>query len=339
MAKLPPQNPPIRRPALRGRFVVRTWRGKTIVQAWPKPRGENLSPKQKEAVAWFREAAFAAKLSAAPIQNLSREMAKGTQFLPRDLLYKNFAGRLFHLIDTNGRKIYSMAAMQDVSEILDILGQEPGMILVRGEQWWTALPPGPDGSVLAVIGGQPVWLEGGGGGSGGYFNGMTLPSQTPAASTSSWSTKGNLIIPRQTVEITALWAAFDSVGGSDSWFPQIWSLDGPTGAAETVSLIASGPNVPRTAGGLHQYRLPLSAPATLIQGQPYLMAVTLTTGTGTQANLMRALTNDYAGLALNAPVENPFIQMVYGSKVLSSGQAASSFGTGLYILWPEGQFA
>jgi len=41
---------------------------------------------------------------------------------------------------------------------LDVLGQEPGSILVRGANRWKALPPGEIGQVLAIgEDGMPGW--------------------------------------------------------------------------------------------------------------------------------------------------------------------------------------
>lgn len=50
--------------------------------------------------------------------------------------------------------------VSDLQSILDILGNTPGCILVRGPDRWIALQPGNPGDVLAInAGGIPVWVD------------------------------------------------------------------------------------------------------------------------------------------------------------------------------------
>lgn len=182
MAKIPPAHLPVRRASVRGRFYVSSWKGITRIQGWPKPRGKNLSPAQREAVEMFREASLACKLSDAKIQELARTMSKGTQFLPRDLLIKNFYGRLFHFFLTNGERLYPMVARNDISQLLDVLGFQPGTILFRGPEYWQGLPPGNDGQALVLQDGLPVWGAGGGGGGAAVLQ-VERATDTPTSST------------------------------------------------------------------------------------------------------------------------------------------------------------
>lgn len=51
-------------------------------------------------------------------------------------------------------------ASNKISEMLDVLGQQEGSILVRRADKWEALPPGPQGYVLAINDqGQPEWMH------------------------------------------------------------------------------------------------------------------------------------------------------------------------------------
>lgn len=61
--------------------------------------------------------------------------------------------------------------MTDVSTALDVLSDQPGSILIRGETHWTALLPGAEG--LAIVSGGPDAIPGWGvpGGSSGGGNG------------------------------------------------------------------------------------------------------------------------------------------------------------------------
>lgn len=42
------------------------------------------------------------------------------------------------------------AITERLRKALDVIGDEPGMILVRGEDRWEALPPGQIGQVLGI---------------------------------------------------------------------------------------------------------------------------------------------------------------------------------------------
>lgn len=45
-------------------------------------------------------------------------------------------------------------------KIMDVIGSEPGSILVRGPDMWIALPPGNVGDVLVINdGGMPEWTD------------------------------------------------------------------------------------------------------------------------------------------------------------------------------------
>lgn len=53
-----------------------------------------------------------------------------------------------------------MAHVERFSRTLDVFGQWPGSLLVRGEEVWEALRPGRVGQVLKVLpGGRPGWGE------------------------------------------------------------------------------------------------------------------------------------------------------------------------------------
>jgi len=47
-----------------------------------------------------------------------------------------------------------------LQQMLDLLGDVPGSILVRGPDRWLSLPPGPIGYVLVIgAGGVPEWVD------------------------------------------------------------------------------------------------------------------------------------------------------------------------------------
>jgi len=147
--------------------MIDTYRGTLRVRKWPKKRPGPLHPNQQFWVDWFRQANILAKYAAAPDIISARRMTDGTPLMPRDVQLMAMRGRLFYLTATDGRKIYSVAARDDVSESLDTLSQIPGSILARSSSLWVPILPGPSGTVLTSTGegNLPVWAPGGGGGS------------------------------------------------------------------------------------------------------------------------------------------------------------------------------
>lgn len=165
VAKIDHRGGPIRLPSHRNRLYYRYWRGKLVVSAWPQKLQKEPSPRQAAARQLMKEAADAAKHVDPQQVELSYFWSNGTQALPRDLLFQSFYGRLGFIIDTPERKIYPMAALQDVSAVLDALGLNDGDMLYRADKYWTALPIGLEGQVLKVnADGLPEWQPDGGGG-------------------------------------------------------------------------------------------------------------------------------------------------------------------------------
>lgn len=49
---------------------------------------------------------------------------------------------------------------QRLQRILDVIGNTPGSILIRGPDMWIALPPGNPGDVLIINdGAMPEWTD------------------------------------------------------------------------------------------------------------------------------------------------------------------------------------
>lgn len=144
----------------------------------------------------MKEAAEAAKHVDPKQVELSYFWSHGTQALPRDLLFQSFYGRLGFIIDTPAGKIYPMAALQDVSQVLDALGLEKGDMLARGDTYWQKIPAGTDGYILTFneTTGIPSWQPnaGGGGVNPAQSTLLTLasafaPGITNWADISTWS--------------------------------------------------------------------------------------------------------------------------------------------------------
>lgn len=160
-----------RHPSNRGRLIVDTWRGKLRVRSWPRKATAEERSKAADQHEWFRQANTLAKYAAPQDQLIARALSEGTPLMPRDLFLAAMAGRFIQQVEIDGQRYYSMAARQDVSELLDILGYQPGAMLLRQPEGWEVILPGPDGYLLTSEGVDqpPRWLPppAGGGGGGG----------------------------------------------------------------------------------------------------------------------------------------------------------------------------
>jgi len=89
-----------------------------------------------------------------PIEQLSaREVAYGSKYIWRDVLTKAMCGNL-----AEWDNYAEMVSQYN----LDILGTEPGMIVIRAETW-IALRKGENGQVLVMVDGLPAWDDAGSG--------------------------------------------------------------------------------------------------------------------------------------------------------------------------------
>jgi hypothetical protein len=153
--------------SLRGRFMVDTVRGVLRIRKWPRKRGTPKSESQLWWIDWFRQANKLAKYVDAASMRRAIELTAGTGKYPRDILLQAMRGRLYVWQDENGKTWYPMAAVQDISESLDVIAQTVGNVLVRAtDRWRRAGPETPAiGHVLTYQGttAPPIWAGAGGG--------------------------------------------------------------------------------------------------------------------------------------------------------------------------------
>jgi hypothetical protein len=156
-----------RLPAIQKAFVVDTFNGSIRVRKWPRSRGPATNPVQREWIQWFKDANLCAKYSAPVDHNSAIDMTTGTPLYPRDVQIMAMRGRLWILEFLDGKKMFSVAVMSDVSESMDAIGQTLGDILTRGSSYWQVIPAGPVGHVLTSQGlsALPAWQVSGGGGN------------------------------------------------------------------------------------------------------------------------------------------------------------------------------
>lgn len=146
--------------------MIDTVRGVLRVRKWPRKRGTPTSERQLFWIDWFRQANLLAKYADAMSMARAILMTKDTGLYPRDVLLKAMRGRLYTWADETGWRWYPVAAIGDISETLDVLGQTVGDILVRAIDRWRPPTPGNLGEVLtnAGPGNPPGWAPASAGG-------------------------------------------------------------------------------------------------------------------------------------------------------------------------------
>ena len=152
-----------RRPAHTGRIMIDTVRGVLRVRKWPRKRPGPRTAIERFWSDWFTQANKLAKYADAMSQVRAIEMTKGSGMYPRDVLLKAMRGRLYAWTTPDGWKWYSMAAIGDISESLDVLAQTVGDVLVRAVDRWRPPPAGIAGDVLTNAGPglPPGWAAAG----------------------------------------------------------------------------------------------------------------------------------------------------------------------------------
>jgi hypothetical protein len=115
------------------------------------------------------------------------QATRNTTLLPRDLMIAAMYGRAFAVVMPDGRITWAMSAVSDVSKSLDVLGSTVGSILVRGVDWWEAVPPSAQ---------LPQWFW------NATYNSRPAP---PAPSAYAW--KGIIVVDRETLDIKGVAAA------------------------------------------------------------------------------------------------------------------------------------
>lgn len=273
-----------RQPSYRGLIQVYVRDGQIITAKWPKKRGKSKNPKVLEAQEWFRQAQWVSKYWPAQMQAQCAEAVKGTPLMPRDLMTMIMAGRAWYWVSEQGWKVFSMAAVKDVSDSLDVISQVPGSMLWRGPSLWTRIEPGALGTVLTSTGADtpPQWgAPPGGGGSpmipytDADININSANAAAPAillvpVQAQSDAPVTGLVYPAR-VTLAGLNMRPVIYGGADAFAgPAV-----PTGQP----LLADGPMVPITAPNI-LYRCALNSVFTPVIGRTYYVGFIATGATG-----------------------------------------------------------
>lgn len=259
-----------RRGAALGRsVVVKTVNGTQVYQKWPRPRGAAKSPAQLEAQQAFQYAMAAIKNFDTYQQWLAFEVAADLPVMPRDLLAWQYFNRAYWYRLPDGRKVFSVPSMQDVSLLMDTLGQTPGQLLMRGPTFWAGLNPGAHGTVLKInVSGVPEWqadapvtppAE-------QFMSAGPIDPTVNSANAGASAFTARAIIPNNNILVTGAKLFIRSTTVTRNLYAGIYA-EGPSGHHLSGGALVAHANSAALAVGLNT--LPFTAPVTLTAGQVY----------------------------------------------------------------------
>lgn len=162
---------------VKGSFLTRGSAGKVIAQKWPKGNGRAKSPFDR-----MRQMEFAAiaKWASSPFDLdlfTAIEMARGTQYVPRDILMMAAYGRYYTISDMEGNEYMpARDARPDINYMLDSITNAYGSMLFRDSGGWNNIPIGANGQVLTLKNNLPTWVAPSSAPSGGGASLQLSPS-------------------------------------------------------------------------------------------------------------------------------------------------------------------
>lgn len=121
------------------------------MRRWPRRRPGPPNRKQKAVLDKFRQTQKAWAYYAPNGAQYVLGQVEGTPLLPRDMFTMMMFNRLFNVTLTDGRTLWPMPAITDVSQALDVLGSNEGDILKRGPDRWSAVPDSGGGGTSLVL--------------------------------------------------------------------------------------------------------------------------------------------------------------------------------------------
>lgn len=244
MVRIPPGNflVPARGAIIKDLGVWKTRRGQPVFQKMPPKQPVPRTFAEKVNRDTFAYSAQVAPLMDAYQQQFARELAKITQLLPRDFLFIALFGRVGTFVRSDGTKIYSMAAMQDVSVTLDAIAQLKGQIMVRGETWWEGVPSGAPGQVLKVQpDGSIAWSDGGGSGGAQWW--MEQPPLVPTTNSGIFGGNAFAAMPfyvEEATEVTGCRIWLNVIGTGHTGFAGAYSANPSTNGLQGGALLGQG---------------------------------------------------------------------------------------------------
>lgn len=338
-------------------FSVR--RGQTTMSAWPKKASGTPSRKLQLARDLMRGRSNAVKAMAPEIVFFSVHYAKGTALMPRDWLFMGMAGRYVAVYEPDAyvtgefsqdglpdyrgtyvpitpdgpfpvydklRQLFPMAALDDLSFLLDIFGQDVGTLFYRTEAGWRGLPPGPGGSVLTIAeDGTFSWQAGGSGGGGPSVGSIISDGEY----NQSGAAKGNIVSSAADVLVSGFNVLANWQSG-DTYVCFVGKNDGPT---MTTILQVSDPFT-ATSSGKFERRVPLNDPMLFNAGEEYVLGFLLQGYSTITQNLIQYSNRPH----INFPVSKP-VQAWYANRntltvpFSITRPGTSGFNLGIMPIW------
>lgn len=273
------------------------------------------------------------KLMDAYQRDTSTWLARNTQLAAQDFMYICLFGRLGHMVRRDGKVIYSMAAMQDVSKTIDAIWQLKGGILVRGETWWEGLAPGSAGQVLTMSSSDEMGWE-----TPAPPPGSILQSQPVftsfAASSDAFATQGTVYSIGKALTISKLTAYMAPASGQ--LYKAIVGTCSVAAGLYTITSISASPITAADLSGPDTWtEFPLSSPVTFAPGDFGFTCIVRTNGTTTNPVPL----GQGHSLAQNAPLPgrawkavqlasvNPVIGNTFGNR--------ADIARGIMVQWSE----
>jgi hypothetical protein len=152
-------------------------------------------------------------------------------------------------------------------------------------------------------------------------------------STTSYATKGTGFVPAADILVSAVLGFVNASAIGQAHYAQIARL--ASADAQVLEVLGTTGSVNSTATTMTCYRYPFATPVTLLAGQPYLLSLSIATGT-TALRLMSNAAGTATMWWLNAPGTTLSGSPQYNTIGLSPGQAPNAFGAGIYGLALEG---
>lgn len=275
MTVIKQSGPTTRRGPSYGKSVYLTERdGQIIVKKWPKKRSKKMSAKQLAAMEKFRQANLLVKYIPAEQVSPIMDVIQGTHLLPRDLFIKGMYGRLFSISLDDGRTLIPVAFMQEVSESLDAINNQPGSILARSDTLWVAVPSGLKGQILTSQGPAllPVWKPP----AIGDISAVLTTSKTDNFTTNALAMIGAAFIPPKLIQVTAMYVAFNAIITA-TYRPIIFEAS----TTKILAILFRGQEFVATATQIETLWFDLPTAIPFLPGTRYGICLYRTDGTGT----------------------------------------------------------
>lgn len=259
------------------RMIVQTYRGRLYVRSWPRKRGKNLHPKVILQNQRFHNANVLAKYAPDQQQRMAIEMAKKGPLYPRDYITAAMMRGLYVFTLPNGRKIYPMSNVFEISEELDAFGQNPGTMLARGADRWYGIEPSAlyQVPIINSLTDQPVMRTQGPELGGHHFTSMN-PNAIEGGNEAAKGRWGQLQVDTRLQQLTP---TFTAINGAQ-YKVEVWTYDG----TKLLAKLGESTVATWTFAGLARRRFQLTSDIMLTGGTIYAFIFIRTDATGTTSN-------------------------------------------------------